>query len=300
MKVVEHIGQEEKHYHLVLQLSQSLPKLSVKKLHGAHIKPKMFGKTIDIIKYIDCEDEEHKKNGVTAVLIDEEGEFKEQGGDRGFYSCENILSYKRMIDLPDFRMQNAWKILKLNQNSKISLSNWRKNIEVYWIQGPSAAGKSEKAEELLHTWYLDHGVENKDEMTFDELKYTKSGFYLGYDIEANNKVAIFDDFRARMPPEEFINLVDYRRHKLEIKGGHVVNNYELIIFTTVQKFNQLYGNVDDYERREQWERRITVIDLYKGKQPDNLSVTSNLSHDTACFYCKHNVINQCNCDFLNK
>ena len=103
-----------------------------------------------------------------------------------------------------------------------------------------------------------------------------------------------------MPPEEFINLVDYRRHELQIKGGHVINNYELIIFTTVQRFNQLYGNVDDYERREQWERRITVIDMYKGKQPDNESVTSNMSHDTVCFYCKHNVLGQCNCNYFNK
>ena len=49
---------------------------------------------------------------------------------------------------------------------------------------------------------------------------------------------------------------------MNVKGGHVKNNYKLIIFTSVQRLREIYRNVDEYERREQWERRIEVIDKY--------------------------------------
>lgn len=302
LHVVEHIGQSEKHYHALCQFSENIKKLSTKKLHGAHIKPNTFGNTDQIKDYIDCKDNHPNHVGVTAVLIDDIGEYKYMGvSTLKDSSCESLLGVKRATDLPDWRMINAWKALKIDERSRITVANWKKNIEVYWIQGPSAIGKSEKAWELVKTWYLDHGIENEEDMLFDELKYnSKSGFYLGVDLGNDTKVAVFDDFRARMLPEEFVNLVDYRRHKLEIKGGHIVNNYELIIFTSVQHFSRIYGNVDDYEARTQWTRRVTVIDLYKGKEPDNESVTSNVSHDTVCFYCKHNVLGQCNCNYFNK
>lgn len=56
--------------------------------------------------------------------------------------------------------------------------------------------------------------------------------------------------------------IDYRTYNLNIKGGSVKNKYELIIFTSVQKLSSVYKNVEEYERREQWERRINLIDLY--------------------------------------
>ena len=250
---------------MFVEFRENIKKLSVKKLHGAHIKPICFGNTNEIIDYLECKDEKHKKDNVTYVLIDEQGEYKymEFQSENKIKSARDLLGIKRLSDIPDWKMVNAWKTLKIDANSKITVANWNKPINVYWIQGPSAIGKSAMAKDMVKDWYEAKGITDEDDMSFDEVKYNhRSGFFLGIDIGANNKAAIFDDFRARMLPEDFINLIDYRRHKIEIKGGHWINNYELIIFTSVQRFHTIYGNVDDYENRRQWERRVKVIDLY--------------------------------------
>ncbi|ORX42955.1 hypothetical protein BCR36DRAFT_415806 [Piromyces finnis] len=155
------------------------------------------------------------------------------------------------------------KHVREGKKNRLSLGSWRKHVKVYYIQGPSAIGKSERAEELIRKYYNDKGIEDPDEMYFDELKYDKSGFYSGITLDNPSEVAVFDDFRAGvMKPEEFINLIDYRVHNLNIKGGSAKNNYKLIIFTSVQKLSSIYRNVDEFERREQWERRIELINMY--------------------------------------
>ena len=160
-------------------------------------------------------------------------------------------------------MYNTWRRIQNEKQNRISLKTWRKDIKVYYIQGPSKRGKSELAEELVRKYYNNKGIFNEEEMYFDEIKYDKNGFYSGVNIDYPAECAIYDDFRAGiMKPEEFINLVDYRVHNMNVKGGHVKNNYKLIIFTSVQRLREIYRNVDEYERREQWERRIEVIDKY--------------------------------------
>jgi len=94
-------------------------------------------------------------------------------------------------------------------------------------------------------------------------KYAKNGFYAGVNIDNPTEIAVFDDFRAGiMRSEEFINLIDYRVQNLNIKGGSAKNYYKLIIFTSVQKLSSIYRNVEDFERREQWERRINLVNIY--------------------------------------
>lgn len=248
LKVVEHIGQQEKHYHMVLQLSKSMPKLSVRKLRGAHIKPKEFGSTQALIDYIDCKDEKHIKDGVTAVLIDEIGEYKPQGG----YSIKALKEIDNEDDLTDYRMYNIWK--KLKQNKKRKVSEYRKSVKVYWIQGPSGIGKTNKAMEIAQEF------EDQNDWYTDFIKY-ENGFYLG--VSDESKIAIYDDFRdSHMKPSEFINLIDYNKHWLNIKGNSVLNDYNLIIITSVQRLSKIYRKMLDDEPKKQWERRIEVIDLY--------------------------------------
>lgn len=74
----EHIGQENKHYHIYCQFSTPI-KLSVKKLHGAHIETS-FGSAQQNISYLKAEDEKHKKLNIKSITIDEFGEPKFNGG----------------------------------------------------------------------------------------------------------------------------------------------------------------------------------------------------------------------------
>jgi len=246
--VVEHIGQEQKHYHMLLQLSKAMPKLSVKKLHGAHVKKKEFGSTQKMKDYLDCKDEKHQSEGVTAVVIDEFGEMLKQGG----YSVKALLECEHVEELPDYRMVNTWYRLKSNMPMKVR--ERRKSVKVYYIQGPSGVGKTNKAmdiaEEFENTW---------DTFT-DWLKY-ENGFYSG--VTGGARIAIYDDFRpSDMKAKEFVNLIDYNKHNLNVKGSGFINNYNLIILTSVVKFNTIYKNIEQDEPRRQWERRVQVIDMF--------------------------------------
>jgi len=252
----EHIGQDNKHYHIFVQYSKPAY-LSYRRLFGAHVD-KCFGSAQKNIAYLRCQDEKHKSLGITYELIDEEGEPMLKGGN---YTVGFLEDLDTPNELPAM-YYNIYKKIKENKNNRLSIGNWRKEIKVYYIQGPSAIGKSQRAEEIVMQYYQNKGVEDSDQMYFDELKYC-NGFYQGVNTDYPSEVAIFDDFRAGvMKPEEFINLIDYRIHNMNIKCGQVKNKYKLIIFTSVQKLSSIYRNVDEFERREQWERRITLINLY--------------------------------------
>lgn len=244
--VTEHLGQEQKHYHVFVQYTNS-KRLSVKKLHGAHFEV-CYGSAQQNIAYCKAEDDKHKNAGVTAVIIEEEGEPLTKGGN---FTVGAIKAMDSPDELPAI-LYNCYKRIK-KDSAVVRAKDFRKNIKVYWIQGPSGVGKTNKAIDLASEF------EDEHECGTDFIKYV-NGFYLG--TTGTARVAIYDDFRdSHMKPSEFINLIDYNKHWMNIKGDSILNEYLVIIITSVQKFNRIYRNVDD-EPRAQWERRVQVIDMY--------------------------------------
>lgn len=245
--VTEHVGQENKHYHMYIQFKNS-KRLSIKKLHGAHVE-KCFGSAQKNIEYLKCEDNKHKSEGVRAIMVYEEGTPVSKGG----YSVASLLEVEKREDLQDSRLFKIWRDLKKTESKSVK-DFFKLNVQVKWIQGPSGAGKTRKAVELA----LDYEEKNS---TFTDFIKHENGFYSGITDDA--KVAIYDDFRdSHMKPSEFINLVDYYKHWMNVKGDNLLNNYELIIITSVQKLNDIYSNMRDVEPKKQWERRIEVINMY--------------------------------------
>ena len=148
-------------------------------------------------------------------------------------------------ELLDWKQYQTYMKIKARPKH-IKASEWLKKVKVYYIFGPSGIGKSTRAHELI------------GDNEFDEVSY-ENGFYIGATDDC--KCCVFDDFRdSRMKPDEFIRFIDYRRHTMNVKGGQIMNNYELIIITSIKPIDELYRNVRD-EQREQWMRRIEVIDL---------------------------------------
>ncbi|ORX53747.1 hypothetical protein BCR36DRAFT_396454 [Piromyces finnis] len=244
-QLTEHVGQAQKHYHVFVQYT-NCKRLSTRKLHGAHFE-KYYGSAQQNIAYCKAEDQKHKDEGVTALLIEEHGEPLTKGGD----FTVGYLKSLEPDEIPAI-LYNTYKNIKRGY-TVTKARDYRKNVKVFWIQGPSGIGKTNKALDLAEEWEeaLDTGT--------DFVKYV-NGFYLGCSDKA--KVAIYDDFRdSHMKPSEFINFIDYNKHWLNIKGSSMLNNYLCIIITSVQKFNRIYRNVDD-EPRTQWERRVTVIDMF--------------------------------------
>lgn len=283
--VTEHTGQENKHYHCYVQYNRSL-RLSMEMLCGAHLD-KCYGSAQANIEYCRALDDKHKKLGVTAIDIYENGKPLFKGS---VYSVGDLLEINDIENIPDYRMTNAWKLAhEIKENEPIDIEDWKKEVKVYWIQGPSGIGKTEKAKQIVRDNKEKYGTK------VDIIKFVDR-FWHG--VSGLTPIAIYDDFRdSHMKPSEFINFIDYNVQKMNVKGRTKHNNYSMILITSVQRLSEIYGNVKE-EPRKQWERRIEVIDLFPGK----ILTTSNgqlnsrdYVEDNECYYCDNNIDCKCKC-----
>ena len=258
----EHLGQENKHYHIYCQFKSSL-KLSIKKLYGAHIEAS-YGSAQQNIAYLRCEDDKHKALGIKSIQIDEIGTARLTGG-RTIKEVK-AMSKEEREELP-FQFMNTVRKLNEEEAQDIDVDDLYKDVEVYWIQGPSGVGKTCKAKEIIK--------ENKEKFgtKLNMVKYDGS-FWHGV---GTAPIALYDDFRdSHMKPDEFINFIDYNVHPMNVKGSSKQNQYKLIIITTVQNIKRIYRNVGG-EPRAQWLRRIKVIDMNPEYDEENLDIDiSNL------------------------
>lgn len=220
------------HYHIYAHFNNARI-LDSNKTGGSHIEV-CRGSAIQNINYI-------KKQG--NILI-EEGIPPNYNS----LSVEELKLIDNENDLPDWKQYNLWKQLK--QSQTINIDDWYKTIEVYYIYGPSGIGKSLKAKEIIKNKNLGNEI---------SISKFENNFWIG--VNSNSKIMIYDDFRDNhMPASEFINLIDYNKHTMNTKGGSIINNYELIIITSVQNIDCIYLNLPD-EPRQQWLRRLKVISL---------------------------------------
>lgn len=220
------------HIHMYAHFRNAI-KLSLKKCEGAHVEM-CRGTPQQNIAYIE-------KDG---DIIDEIGDRPQQGGVR----VRDLAATEDPADL-DWKMYHTWREIR-EQPKKVKLSEWHKEVEVIYIQGPSGVGKSLKAKEIME----ERGIEE-----FEEVKHIDS-FWHG--VVDGTGVAVYDDFRdSHMKASEFINFIDYNVHNLNVKGGGKRNKYNLIIITSIQRETEIYANMP-YEAREQWLRRTTLIDMY--------------------------------------
>ena len=174
------------------------------------------------------------------------------------------MTQNEINELPIMDALSVLKLQKMEQDrpKKIKLSEWKKKVEVTYICGPSGAGKTTMTIAELEKANVEY---------FDEVKKV-GDFWHGTTGEG---IAVYDDFRdSHVKASEFINFIDYNTHKLNIKGGSVVNKYEKIFITSVQSPFEIYKNMNN-EPRKQWLRRMNLIMLdedgniiYSGKAID--------------------------------
>lgn len=189
--------------------------------------------------------------------IEKNGEILDEWGERphqGITSVGELREIKDPNDL-DWKMYNTWTKIQ-NAPQKIKRGQWKKDVKVFYICGPSGIGKSDKIEELLDEQNIDE---------FEEVKHAGE-FWLG--IVDGKGACVYDDWRdSHMTASEFINFIDYRIHSLNIKGGSVKNNYDYIFISTVQRPENIYRNLTG-EPREQWMRRMEIVNLYKDDEEE--------------------------------
>ena len=235
------------HIHVYTQFKNATA-LSLKKCVGAHIE-KCHGTPQQNVAYI-------RKDG---DIIWEFGQLRVHGGS---VSIKNLKEMTREeIDELPWNMYNIAQKVKQDEADLIDVDDLAKDVKVYWIQGPSGIGKTERAKEIVRSNQDTYG------RLVTRVKY-ENNFWIG--VRDDCPIAIYDDFRdSSMKPSEFINFIDYNVNPMNIKGGHIMNRYKLIIITTVQSLNDIYRNVIG-EPREQWMRRIEVIDMFEPNLIDQM------------------------------
>lgn len=242
------------HIHIYIHFESSY-KLSKKIMSfGAHVDIQKYNSPKQIINYV-------KKDG---EIIDEIGEAPKQGTT----TCEDL----KQIDISECPPQYLKTKLLYESitSTDIDVEDLKKDVKVYYIQGPSGIGKTETMKQIIRDNKEIYGTK------LNMIKY-ENGFYLGVNPSGNAKICVYDDFRDNhMKASEFINFIDYNKHFMNIKGGSRLNDYSLIIITSIQRLNNIYSNVQE-EQKQQWIRRINLIDLYKKNEEDNYFKDLDLS-----------------------
>ena len=159
------------------------------------------------------------------------------------------------------RQYNTYR--KIHENDEIDVEDMIKEVVVYYISGPSGAGKTERAKQIIREHKEKYGSK------VSIVKY-ESNFWHG--VGSNRNIALYDDFRdSHMKPSEFINFIDYNKHYMNVKGGNCLNDYKLIIITSVQPLETIYSGVSG-EPKKQWLRRITEIRIEKDEEDDEIDI----------------------------
>lgn len=222
------------HYHIYAHHYDGRT-LHVKRMCGAHIEI-CRGNVQQNIDYI-------KKNG--DIVLEE-----------GIKPISNTLSIRELKnisnedELPDWKQYHLWSQLRNSQC--IDINDWHKDVKVYYISGNSGVGKSKMAKEII--------LQHKDTYgTMVSIAKYSNGYW--NNVHGDCKILLYDDFRdSSLPANEFINLIDYNKHPMNTKGSSIINNYLLIIITSVIPIECLYINMPD-EPRTQWIRRIINIHI---------------------------------------
>lgn len=233
------------HMYVHFKNAYSIPTTLLKKCNNPHIDPERSSPK-QCIDYVRKEGEKWAKKREyqkTTMFWPDFGEEPHQGT----LTIKELKSIENSDDLPDWKQYNIWKQLK-REHKKTKVNEWKKDVEVIWIQGPSGAGKTKKAVEIMNERKIEE---------FDEVKHIGEFWHNCDGIGC----AVYDDFRdSHMKASEFINFIDYNTHTLNVKGGSIRNLYHTIIITSVQDIDSIYSNMDD-EPRQQWMRRIKIIKL---------------------------------------
>ena len=183
----------------------------------------------------------------------------EEWGEEPHQGLTNTIKDLKEVNDPNelnWIQYNTW--LKVHNND-LDVEDMRKDVEVYYISGPSGIGKTERAKQIIR--------DNKDKYG-TKLTLAKFDGQFWHNVHSDGKILLYDDFRdSHMKASEFINLIDYNIQPMNIKGSTVLNNYKLIIITSIQNINDIYHNLYG-EPREQWIRRIKVIELGKSLNDD--------------------------------
>lgn len=247
----EHVGQENKHYHIYVQYEHS-KRLSLRRLFGCHVE-KCFGSAQRNIAYVKAEDAKHQELGITSEIIDEEGTPRLNGGHWS-------VSALREMDTPDELPGVYYNIYQKIQNKKKSDEAFFKMltsieedslrpINVIYFIGRPGSGKTYNA----YKYALSHF--QKDEIT----KVTIQNNFFEFVGSNKDKCLVVEEFRpSQLHPSSLLQFTDKYGYSCPIKGGYKYVKPECIIICSIIDPRRLYREEKE-ELNEQFTRRINHL-----------------------------------------
>lgn len=162
--------------------------------------------------------------------------------DSDTYTSENKKSKTKFK--PIFTQKHQ-PIINTNINN-IHIDLWKNNIsyntkqiKVLYFYGLSDVNKTEKIKQYIKN--EDYGN------TINVLKY--DGEYW-YGVGTSN-IAVYDNFKEKqLNIFELLDFIDNEIHDLKTKNGFVKNNYQLIIFNSIESIEYCYINASDELRQK--------------------------------------------------
>lgn len=287
--VTEHIGSSNKHYHVFVQYRQS-KYLSYSRLHGAHVE-ECYGSPKANIDYCWARDPKHEKEGVTAILIEEEGEVLHKGGNW------NVKRLKEM-DEPDELPAIYYNIYKKIKNKVKSDSEFYqmlddiendalKPIEVIYFIGKPGSGKTYNAYKYALRRF------KKDEIT----KVTINNNFFEFVGSNKDKCLVVEEFRpSQLHPSSLLQFTDKYGYSCPIKGGHKYVKPECIIICSIIHPARLYRE-EKVELNEQFTRRIThLYEVVSNHSYFETSLNKEYYYTTNCFSSTNSTVSLINTD----
>ena len=244
----EHIGQENKHYHIFVQYNNPI-NMDSNYLKGCHID-KCFGSPQQNYNYVKALDEKHIKLNIESKLIFEIGEMKKTGTTLT-YSEFKKMSIEEREALP---YQHSKIINQLNEEqheeeelkkvlTEIENDNL-KSPEIIYLTGESGQGKTYGAYKLALKYF------NKDKI--GKININNNFFKI---VNQNADCYIIEEFRSsQLHASDFLQFTDKYGFNCNIKNGFKFLRPKMIIICSIIHPRELYINE---EVNKQFLRRIT-------------------------------------------
>lgn len=210
-------------------------RLSQSRLKGAHLEI-CRGSNKQNIEYIE-------KGG---DIVDRIGEEPHQG--TTYTVCE-LREIKDPNNLPASQFK-IWREVTLWNQSMTRAELYKPGVKIFYIWGKSGAGKTRYVWDQL-----------KEDDRVDRVKFVNN-FWTGVSYDPTIRIAWYDDFRSSdMKPSEFVNFIDYYANNMNVKGGHVLNHYDVIFITSIFDPEHIYQGSYSEEDRQQWLRRMEIVHI---------------------------------------
>ena len=252
-------------HHQVLIYDKLVTFNELKKLYpSARLqKRKSISSVLKTINYLKKDTNDKITNVVEMGKLPLEQELKDNKNENEKEKENNPKSKSKLITVKElkkikpkrlyFDEYNTWSKVHSEMNCKFNINEIHKNVEVYYIFGPSGVGKTKKAYDIIN--------EYKDK--FEKIKFNRVSYnyYCWNGVTDKCEIALYDDFDDNsINSIEFKHFIDHDIQLLNTQNGYIRNNYKLIIITSTQNPQDLFkGSKVD---KNQWLSRITkIIDL---------------------------------------